>query len=190
MRATDAELTEVVWQGALLCITAQVDEARMKCPDMGSLLKHRAKEAGIAFVAAVLRYSQSIHLTPSDLTLISPLHTLYALLGVTVNDILSFDKEVRHQRDCLSEGAFILNMTQALANDTELPHAASKRVLWILCREWEIQWGLIVQDIKAKGVSSNLMLYIEGMEYVLGGNEWWSWRTERYQETKLAEWAG
>ncbi|KAI4268137.1 MAG: hypothetical protein LQ337_008024, partial [Flavoplaca oasis] len=48
MRATDPELTEVVWQGALLCITAQVDDARMKCPDLGSLLKHRAKEAGIA----------------------------------------------------------------------------------------------------------------------------------------------
>ena len=48
MRATDTELTEVVWQGALLCIMAQVDEARMKCPDIGSLLRHRAKEAGIA----------------------------------------------------------------------------------------------------------------------------------------------
>ncbi|KAL9607059.1 MAG: hypothetical protein Q9204_009377, partial [Flavoplaca sp. TL-2023a] len=48
MRATDPELTEVVWQGALLCITAQVDDARTKCPDLGSLLKHRAKEAGIA----------------------------------------------------------------------------------------------------------------------------------------------
>lgn len=48
MRATDAELTEVVWQGALLCIMAQVDDERTKCPDIGSLLKHREKEAGIA----------------------------------------------------------------------------------------------------------------------------------------------
>ncbi|KAL8730354.1 MAG: hypothetical protein Q9166_004119 [cf. Caloplaca sp. 2 TL-2023] len=184
MRATDAELTEVVWQGALLCIMAQVDEARLKCPDLGSLLKHRAKEAGIAFVAAVLRYSSALRLQPSDIASIDAIHTSYALLGVTVNDILSFDKEIRALRLAPdAEGAQILNMTLALSNDTELDYKASKRVLWVLCREWEVRHKALVRERKEKGgVSKELDLYLEGMEYVLGGNEWWSWRTERYQE--------
>ncbi|KAL8676385.1 MAG: hypothetical protein Q9186_007081, partial [Xanthomendoza sp. 1 TL-2023] len=48
MRKIDPELTKVVWEGALLCIMAQVDQARLQCPDLGSLLRHREKEAGIA----------------------------------------------------------------------------------------------------------------------------------------------
>ncbi|KAL8838626.1 MAG: hypothetical protein Q9170_002072 [Blastenia crenularia] len=186
MRAMDAELTEVVWQGALLCITAQVDEARMKCPDMGSLLKHRAKEAGIAFVAAVLRFSQGLHLSASEISSIQSLHTLYALLGVTVNDVLSFDKEFRaYNLSSNTEGAHMLNMTLALANDTGLPYPASKRVLWTLCREWEGQWMNSMSERRKEGVSDDLAEYLDGMEYVLGGNEWWSWRTERYQDKKL-----
>ncbi len=47
MRACDPALTDVVLQQALVCITAQVDEARLKCKDMGALLRHRTKEAGI-----------------------------------------------------------------------------------------------------------------------------------------------
>jgi hypothetical protein len=48
MRACDEERTKDVFQKALLCITAQVDEARLSCADMGSLLRHREKEAGCA----------------------------------------------------------------------------------------------------------------------------------------------
>lgn len=109
---------------------------------------------------------------------------MYALLGVTVNDILSFDKELRALRLAPeAEGAHILNMTQALANDTELNYKASKRVLWVLCREWEVRHRQLVKErMEKKGVSKDLGDYLEGLELVLGGNEWWSWRTERYQE--------
>lgn len=47
MRACDPALTNAVLQQALVCITAQVDEARSSCKDMGALLRHRTKEAGI-----------------------------------------------------------------------------------------------------------------------------------------------
>ncbi|KAL8728360.1 MAG: hypothetical protein Q9181_005370 [Wetmoreana brouardii] len=156
MRKTDAELTDVVWQGAQLCIMAQVDEARMKCPDMGSLLKHRAKEAGIAFVAAVLRFSQSLHLTAHDISSISAIHTSYALLGVTVNDILSFDKELRAHSHSQSEGSYLLNMTLALANDTELG-------------EWEVSWKEQVRDRREKEDSVTVGDRRGRIEEALGG---------------------
>ena len=46
MRACDKELADQVLQGALLCLTAQVDSERLACPDMASLLRHRIKEGG------------------------------------------------------------------------------------------------------------------------------------------------
>ncbi|KAL8993180.1 MAG: hypothetical protein Q9169_006536, partial [Polycauliona sp. 2 TL-2023] len=188
MRATDPELTEVVWQGALLCVMAQVDEARMTCPDIGSLLKHREKEAGIAFVAAVSRFAGALHITAADIASIGDIHTSYALLGVTVNDILSFDKEVRALRQAPdAEGAHMLNMTQALAKDTELDFEASKRVLWVLCREWEVRHQRMVKErMERKGVSRDLEQYLKCLELTLGGNEWWSWRTARIKLDRSA----
>lgn len=142
------------------------------------------------FVAGVLRFAQRIRLTPSEVSLMSPFFTLYSVHGVTVNDILSYEKEVRLYEETKAEGAFILNMTQAFSNDTGLPQRASKRVLWILIREWEIIWADKAKELRAKGISKALGEYLTGMEYVLGGNEWWSWRTKRYQRKQLADWAG
>ena len=48
MRECDPKLTADVVEGAVLCVKAQVDEARMECTDMGSLLHHRIKEGGCA----------------------------------------------------------------------------------------------------------------------------------------------
>ena len=47
MRAVDEELTEIVFQGALLCVNAQVDQGRNSIVGMGALLKQRYKEGGI-----------------------------------------------------------------------------------------------------------------------------------------------
>ncbi|KAL8815828.1 MAG: hypothetical protein Q9223_005076 [Gallowayella weberi] len=205
MRKTDPELTKVVWEGALLCIEAQVDAARLHCPDLGSLLRHRSKEGGIAFVAAVVRYAQCLHLTPDDIESTAEIHYSYGILGIIVNDILSFDKEMRAWKTEQNkiakkggkdgeaadpnasgpEGAQVLNMTLALAKDTDLDYAAAKRVLWVLCREWELRHRELVRKRKAKGgVSRDLEAYLEGLELVLGGNEWWSWYSERYQMKK------
>lgn len=48
MRACDKELADEVLQGAMLCLTAQVDSKRFECDDMGSLLRQRIKEGGCA----------------------------------------------------------------------------------------------------------------------------------------------
>ena len=47
MRADDEYLTAAVLQDAILCVTAQVDEARNRCVGMGSLLRQRYKEGGV-----------------------------------------------------------------------------------------------------------------------------------------------
>ena len=51
MRACDKELADGVLEGALSCITAQVDAQRLACPDMGSLLRQRIEEGGCPLVS-------------------------------------------------------------------------------------------------------------------------------------------
>ena len=46
MRDCDAGLTDEVLDGVILCLKAQVDTARTKCEDIGSLLRQRVKEGG------------------------------------------------------------------------------------------------------------------------------------------------
>ena len=46
MRQCDPKLADEVVEGAILCVEAQVDEARLQCTDMGSLLHQRIKEGG------------------------------------------------------------------------------------------------------------------------------------------------
>ena len=50
MRADDEALTEIVLREAMLCVNAQVDEARNHVVGMGSLLKQRYKEGGIKYL--------------------------------------------------------------------------------------------------------------------------------------------
>ena len=46
MRECDPKLTDDLIEGVILCVKAQVDEARLKCTDMGTLLHQRIKEGG------------------------------------------------------------------------------------------------------------------------------------------------
>lgn len=207
LRNTDQVLADQVLQQAFVCILAQVDEARLSCTDMGALLRQRTKEAGIAyvpdpffalhgetlttvaqnsFVAAVMRYGMNLHLSNVELDSIPGIDDTYAKHGVTVNDILSFDKELKAHHRNPSEGSSILNMVNMLAQDTGISYEAAKRVLWILCREWEIEHQRMVQDRmtdKKLGCSADLRAYLKGMEWVLGGNEYWSSYTKRYKGT-------
>ena len=61
-------------------------------------------------------------------------------------------------------------------------HGTAKRILWFLCREWEIDHQeMVAKVLEGKGGSdSALTSYLKGLEYVLSGNEYWSETTERY----------
>ena len=74
---------------------------------------------------------------------------------------------------------------------------SAKRVLWLLCREWEIQHldlvaakekqldkdGLVMQGER----DEDLRLYLKALEHVLSGNEKWSEYTQRYHEKDVFE---
>ncbi|KAK5732046.1 hypothetical protein LTR17_010882 [Elasticomyces elasticus] len=184
LRETDGKLADDVLNGAILCLKAQVHPRRLACTDIGKLLEYRAEEGGVAFVAALMCYSMGLHVPEADLQSIDRIHKTYANLGMTVNDILSLDKEIRAWDDGHKEGASLLNMVIMLGEQLTMSIPATKRILWNICREWEIEHA---QNVFARltdrsGCSDELKDYIQGLEYILGGNEAWSWTTGRYHK--------
>ncbi|KAI4251519.1 MAG: hypothetical protein L6R42_008355 [Xanthoria sp. 1 TBL-2021] len=137
------------------------------------------------FVAAAMAYAMDIRLSASELASIGKIEDSYSKLGIIGNDIEDYEKEIRSFEHSQAEGGQILNMVQMQADETGCSVAAAKRVLWVLCREWELEHLELVAEREAnpEGCSDTLRVYLKGLEYILGGNEVWSRYTQRYHQT-------
>jgi len=127
-----------------------------------------------------------LRLTSSTLASIHDIEISYSRLGIVVNDIHSFDKEVRAYAQNPTDTGKVLNMVAMQAQETGISFASAKRVLWVLCREWEVLHLEMVKkresDMARGEEDEALKVYMKGMELVLGGNERWSEYTRRYHE--------
>lgn len=110
------------------------------------------------------------------------IHESYGKLAITVNDIHSFDKELHFWNKDHKEGAKLVNIVNTMSIDAGVSYGAAKRILWVLCREWEIDLQAMVAKVLGDegGADPVLKKYLKGLELVLGGNECWSETTERY----------
>lgn len=135
-----------------------------------------------SFVAACVRYGSRLRVPNETLKSLEKIHESYGKLGIIVNDIHSFEKELHLWNQDHKEGAKLLNIVNTMSKDAGVSYSTAKRILWVLCREWEIDHQEMVA--KARGGKGGddpaLKMYLKGLEYVLGGNEYWSETTERY----------
>ena len=138
----------------------------------------------VRFVTALIRYGMNLHLSADVLESVMPIEESYGKLSMIVNDIYGFDKELRLWNERQKEGGRLVNMVQHMASDTGVSYPAAKRVLWVLCREWELDYQELVAKRVAeeKNCHTEVVSYIKALEYVLGGNEVWSATTSRYHE--------
>lgn len=121
-----------------------------------------------------------LHLTKEDLQSISSLYETFGNCAMVVNDIISLNKELRAWNNSHKGGAFPLNTVIMLSEQTGLGQDSAKRILWMFCREWEIQFRTKVDERLAIGCSRDLEVYMDGLDLISGGNEAWSWTTGRY----------
>lgn len=204
MRAFNEALAELVFRELAVWANAQVDQGRNNCRGMGAFLQLRYRDVGSGcvymlliwlrahekdkainticpnrFAAAMMAYALDLHLSPSEQASIIEIEKLYAYHAIVVNEIESYDKEVR-----ASGQNGLQNMVQIQADETGCSVAAAKRILWVLCREWELQYLELVakREASAEGCSETLKSYMKGLEYVMGGNEVWSRYTRRYHQ--------
>lgn len=131
-----------------------------------------------------MRYSMRLQISPDELESVRPLERNCSKHISVVNDIYSFEKEVAAAKKCHKEGGALCSSVQIMADESDLTIAASKRVLWLLCREWEAVHQRLVatREADVKKPSPAVLDYMKGLQYQMSGNEQWSHTTKRYNE--------
>lgn len=121
-----------------------------------------------------------LHLSGSELASVVPLERNCSKQISVVNDIYSWEKEVRAAQTGHQEGSALCSAVKVLADETNLSIEASKRVLWSMIREWELVHEELVVEMEKNGCSEAVRDYMKGLEYQMSGNEQWSRTTLRY----------
>lgn len=121
-----------------------------------------------------------LHLSASELAFLAPLERNCSKQISVVNDIFSWEKEVRAAQTGHQEGSALCSAVKVLADETNLSIDASKRVLWSMIREWELVHEELVVELKQADCSEAVRDYMKGLEYQMSGNEQWSRTTLRY----------
>lgn len=123
-----------------------------------------------------------LNMTPKELGGMTLLERNCSKQISVVNDIYSYEKELRASQSGHPEGSALCNAVTILADGTSLSIAGSKRVLWAMTREWEDVHNELVAEKVAEECSQAAKDYMKGLEFQMSGNELWSKTTPRYHK--------
>lgn len=180
MRACDKELADEVLEPTFLFMRAQTDKVRMSINELGHYLEYREKDVGKALLSSLMRFAMQLNLTPEELAIVKPLEQNCSKQISVVNDIYSWEKEVRAAEIGHKEGSFLCSAVKVFSESTSLSIEASRRVLWHMTREWEKVHDRLVVEVESQGCRDEVKDYMKGLEYQMSGNELWSKTTLRY----------
>ncbi|KAI4142371.1 MAG: hypothetical protein L6R39_004965 [Caloplaca ligustica] len=184
MRAHDKHLADEILEPVFTFMRAQTDPARTdgSVRELGRYLEYREKDVGKALLAALMRYSMALHVTPDELESVDEIERNVSKHLSVVNDIFSWEKEVLASQTGHKEGSVLCSSIKVMASEAEIETAAAKRVLWSMCREWERRHSELEAEYKKRkpAPSEAVLTYIKGLEYQISGNEQWSETTKRY----------
>lgn len=106
-----------------------------------------------------------------------------------VNDIYSFEKEVKASLTGNEEGAVLCSAVKLVSDEAGMDTEAAKRVLWSMVREWERIHDVLASDALSTetGIEGTDVLsrYVKGLEFQMSGNELWSKSTPRYHAVDM-----
>ncbi|KAF4310350.1 Cytochrome P450 [Botryosphaeria dothidea] len=182
MRRDDPVLADEILEPTFTFMRAQTDKTRMNITSLGQYLEYRERDVGRALLAALQRYTMNLRLSAADLASVREIEMNCSKHLSAMNDIHSFEKELRQAQVGDAEGSFLCTGVKVVADESGLDYDASKRVLYLMCREWELVHLKLEHERRAApGWSVDIERYIKGLEYQMGGNEYWSETTDRYQ---------
>ncbi|KAI0187177.1 isoprenoid synthase domain-containing protein [Xylaria flabelliformis] len=194
MRKCDKGLADATLQPCFDFMNAQIDPRRLTKMNLEQYLEYRLKDVGkealnppankcsSRFLSALICFTRPLCLTKEEWALVEPVDKNSARHISVMNDIWSYDKELKAVA-LNQEGSTMLNAVDILADEASMPIESAKRVLYRLCREWEIVHETLVADVLAKHDSPKLRAYFKETEYQMSGNEIWSRLTLRYPQT-------
>lgn len=131
-----------------------------------------------------MRFSMNLKISPEGLRSMSPLERNCSKQISIVNDIYSWEKELRASQTIVEEGSVLCTAVKILADGTSLSIESSKRILWAMTREWETVHDELVAERFKDGAGNDEAAkeYMKGLEYQMSGNELWSKTTPRYHK--------
>ncbi|KAF2973138.1 hypothetical protein GQX73_g398 [Xylaria multiplex] len=180
MRAHDLEMTTEILEPVFTFMRAQTDATRLRKMDLKEYFEYRERDVGKGLLAALMRFCMKLKLSPEDLSIARPVDMNCSKHLAVVNDIWSFEKELVASKTAHEEGGVLCTGVAIFADGAEVSAAASKRVLYVLCREWEVRHDELTAEVLARRDTPELRAYLKGLEYQMSGNEMWSRTTLRY----------
>jgi aristolochene synthase len=127
-----------------------------------------------------MRFCMGLHLTTEELAIARPVDMNCSKHLSIVNDIWSFEKELLASKTAHEEGGVLCTGVAIFAKGAEVSTNAAKRVLYALCREWEVRHKELEAEVLAQRDTPELRAYLKGLEHQMSGNEMWSRTTLRY----------
>ncbi|KFA76884.1 hypothetical protein S40288_09299 [Stachybotrys chartarum IBT 40288] len=181
IRGHDEKLARTVEDPCFLFMRAQVDKTRLSPGSLDNYFEFREKDIGTALVCAIMTFSMGLHMTDTELQLAQPVVSNFAKNLLCFNDIYSYEKELRVQAEGKQEGGVIVSAVPMVAALAKVGTESAKRILWTMCREWEIHHHGLVAETLRLYPSQNLESFFHSLEYQYSGNELWNHETGRYK---------
>ncbi|KAI0163976.1 Aristolochene synthase in complex with 12,13 Difluorofarnesyl diphosphate [Xylariaceae sp. FL1272] len=182
MRAIDHDMANDVLEPVFVFMRAQTDPARLRPMNLGEYFQYRERDVGKALLGALMRFSMGLRVTEKDLAAARPADEICSKHLSVINDIWSYDKEYVASETLHDEGGALCTCVTIVARDAELSIPATKRLLYSLCREWELAYKEEVNRILTHRDTAELRAYLDGLVLQMAGNELWSRTTLRYLE--------
>ena len=130
-----------------------------------------------------MRFVMKLALSPQELESLKPVDMNCAKHISVVNDIYSWEKELWKSQDSGEEGSMLCSSVKVISDECSVGVDASKRILWAMCREWELIHLKLVDQRNTCG--QHIVSYCRGLEYQMSGNELWSRSTKRYRSSDI-----
>ena len=143
----------------------------------------------LRLLSALMKFSMGLNLPSAQQELVRPLEQNCSRHISIVNDIYSFEKELKASLTMSEEGAVLCSAVKLVSDEAGMGIEAAKRVLWSMVREWEKIHDSLARDVCSsevgEGGTERLCNYVKGLELQMSGNEIWSRTTPRYHNVDM-----
>ncbi|RYP28008.1 hypothetical protein DL767_007408 [Monosporascus sp. MG133] len=184
MRAHDRESADELFEPAFEFMRAQTHPTRLKHMEFKEYLEYRTVDVGAPFLSALVRYSMALRISPEDLALVRPVERNFGKHLAVLNDIYSFEKELLASQNG-HEGGSLCSAVSTLSDTAGISYESSRRILYALCREWELTHERLAQEVLTVKDNETMRAYLKAFELQMSGNEEWSTTTQRYRVSKV-----
>ncbi|KAI0182247.1 Aristolochene synthase from penicillium Roqueforti [Xylaria flabelliformis] len=184
MRAKDKVLADECLEPTFEFLRSQTEDTRKHVSQLAPYLDYRYRDIGQTIISGLIKYCMELHLTAEEHELMIPLEKNSGKHLTIVNDIFSWEKEVKASKELHSEGAILCSSLKIVMDETGINVHGAKRLLWLLAREVELKQEDLQNEFLATypSCSGDPRRYMRELEYLMAGNEQWSKETVRYTE--------